>query len=208
MITIPPPFNIPKFSYRTGALDGGPPFKTMFYPMVKSGLAEFHWDFEGDREFVKVSNGAVSYTFIEEGVYKPLAKAVFEDGTEETYSGPEIDVHELKVVPLKLGIPPAGDNNRWETAKRLHENSRVIQTCNYIDVFKFPCNRHAIFELRLLPVTMEPPEPLELEVLTESGKFIASTKGKWLRLKMDDHVTYQIQVKGQGYYSLMLEEYK
>ena len=206
MTKIPEPFDIPAFSFRTGAVAGSAPLRMMFYPMVKSWIAEFQWDFEAEGKTVEITKGPVSWEYKTPGIYCPRAVAIFKEGRAVAYIGEEIEVRKPELEPLQIAAPSMGDNDRWETAKRLHVGDRHMQQGAGIDVYKFSCHKHGLYDLRLKPIMFAPPRPLELLLLTESGKFIASTSGGWIQAHLNDHNTYQIQVKGNGYYSLTLDE--
>lgn len=208
MTNVPEPFDVPAFSFRAGAVAGSAPLRTMFYPMVKSGIAEFQWDFDGNGHAEERTKGPISWEYKIPGAYYPRAVAIFNDGNSAVFLGDEIEVVAPKLEPLQIAAPPMGENDRWETARRIHVGDRHMQQGAGIDVYKFSCHKHGLYDLRLKPIMFAPPRPLELLLLTESGKFIASTSGGWLRVPLSDHNTYQIQVKGNGYYSLTLDEAK
>ncbi len=210
-MTRPPgPFNIPKFDFRVSAFAGNAPMRVMFQPLVKSGIASFEWDFDGDGVFEAKTPGAISYEYKEPGEYMPVAMATFKDGDVVTVDGDTIEVANDTPEILEVPVPPVGINDSWDTARRLHLKDMVVQTSVSIDVFKFACHTTRLYRISLMPATFTVPDGLELRVLSRSGHFVASSGGLgrygWLLLQLGDHKEYQIQVVGQGSYGLVIEK--
>ena len=208
MVKVPGPFDVPKFSFRVDVVEGVAPLRVLFQPLVKSGIGEFRWDFDGDGKFEEVTKGPVTWEYGEEGTWRPRAEAVFPEEGGDTYEASG-EVHVVGWTPgmLNAGMPGNGcENDSEQTARRLNCPGTVVQLANGSCFYRFSCHEHGLYRFYLRPVSYAVSEGMVLKVLSASGKFLGASGGNgnygMLVIRLSDHNDYQVVVEGSGPYML------